>query len=323
MSETKQLPAIPTNLPPAIVSKFNVALTSSKFQDIANEETTLVYNEDNVNQIKEFLDKTKKVTKAIEETHKTGKADALKIGREWDESRKVFLSQVDAITELPQRKYTELCNAIAKKQQEAAADKLRKENIQKGIETNAVTFAKQIADAKTTAELTRIESIINLEKGRKEKYQEFLPDAIEKFTALNANLKTQKEAVKELERLELEKQEALSSGNDEAALEIMERQEAVESKIEEQKINVQETAVNTTYKVIEVESVLPTVKAKRTTVKWEIKDLSIAAKKQPDWVKLTTVDEPIDKFMNDNKKTILEKGELEINGILFYAEKTY
>lgn len=191
----------------------------------------------------------------------------------------MFLSQVDAITELPQRKYTELCNAIAKKQQEAAADKLRKENIQKGIETNAVTFAKQIADAKTTAELTRIESIINLEKGRKEKYQEFLPDAIEKFTALNANLKTQKEAVKELERLELEKQEALSSGNDEAALEIMERQEAVESKIEEQKINVQETAVNTTYKVIEVESVLPTVKAKRSVWKWEVVNQSELVKK--------------------------------------------
>lgn len=59
MSETKQLPAILQTFP-AIVSKFNVALTSSKFQDIANEETTLVYNEDNVNQIKEFLDKTKK-----------------------------------------------------------------------------------------------------------------------------------------------------------------------------------------------------------------------------------------------------------------------
>lgn len=325
MSETKQLPAIPTTLPPVIVSKFNITLTSQRFQDIANEEATLIYNEDNVVKIKEFLDKTKKVSKAIEATHKEGKEEALRIGRDWDAAKNSFLAQVTAIADLPQKKYTELCTSIAKKAQEAEAEKIRKENIQKLIESNSVNFAKLIADAKTTAELTRVESLINLEKTRKEKYQEFLGAAVTKFNELNYNLKTQKENVKELEILEKEKNKAIESGDDEKALQLIDEIENKESLIEEQKINIQEAVISlsSNTEIIEPEVVINTVKARRSVWKWEVVNQSELVKKAPQWTTVTPNKEAIDNYLAGKKIEGIAGEEFTTAGVRFYLDKTY
>ena len=100
-------------LPAVITGKFNIALTESKFQQLADKAASLVFNEDNLEEIKQFLADTRKVEKAIEETHKDGKAEALKIGRDWDTGKNTFLATVAAIKQRPQDEYTKICNDIA------------------------------------------------------------------------------------------------------------------------------------------------------------------------------------------------------------------
>lgn len=322
---TTTLPPIPNNLPANIVGSFNIALTESKFQAIQNEADKLVFDEDNVEVIKDFLAKTRKVTKAIEEVHKLGKAEALQIGRNWDNAKNAYISQVDAITDLPQRKYTELCQSIQKKAQDAENERVRILNIKNGIETNAVNFAKIIADADSTPRLLEIERLINLEKGRKEKYQEFLPEAVERFTQLNVILKNQKDAVKLREELKQKELDAIKTQNDAALLEIQIKQEAVESKIEENKVEVQETAIAQSMppEIIVPEVILPTVKARRSVWKYKVLDIKETARKIPDWVQMQLNDNKVDDYLKAKKAEGITGESFTVAGIEFYLEKTF
>lgn len=316
-----------SNLPATVVGKFNLTLTELKFQALANEAATLVFNEDNLLTIKQFLEKSKKIEKAIEETHKNGKAEVLLATRQWDSAKNAFLAQVSAIVDKPAQQYSKICRDIQERQRLEAIETARKANIKTGIENNATYYAKTIADCKTSADLTRIESIINLEKGRKDKYQEFLPEAIERYNQLNAILKTQKENVKELERLEAEKLEAEKIGNDEKLLEIAAKQEVAETKIEEKKIEVQEKVIEQSFAAAEVptmKTIFPAIKARRSVWKWKVVDIKETAKKMPSWTVITPVDSEIDNYLKAKKAEGLTGEEpFTVAGVEFYLEKTF
>lgn len=327
MEQTKKtlLPAIPDTVPPEIKSKFNLALTSASFQKIADEEMTLVYNEDHVEDIKLFLNKANNLKKVIEATHKTGKEEALKIGRNWDAAKNSFLAQVEAIVSTAYSNYSKLCASIAEKQKKDAEEKQRVAVIKNLIEANAVNLSMKIAGCDTTKDLLAIESIINLEKTRKEKYQEFLPDAIERLAPLTEILKNQKLVVKEREDLAAQKLAAEKSGNDEKLMEVIEKQEANVQQIESNKITVQEKAIEqpvrsfATYTPVST----PTVKPKRTTVKWRVIAIGVTQKRMPSWVRSVPVDELIDAYLATIKDKVLKEGSVSENGIEFFVEKTY
>lgn len=320
------LPPIPSTLPATITGKFNITLTETKFQALADEASKLVFNEDNLEKIKEFIDKTKKVEKAIEATHRDGKAEALKIGRDWDAAKNAFIAQVAAIVDNPMSQYSKICREVQEKQRLESVETKRKNDIKAGIENNAIYYAKVIADCKTTTELTKIESIINLEKSRKEKYAEFLPQAIERYNELNAILKTQKGNINELERLELEKVQAELAGDDEKIIEIEEKKEATAVKIEESKVVVQEKAIEQSFaaEIPTAKVVYPAVKAKRSVWKWKAIDLKETAKKMPSWTVITTVDSAIDEYLKAKKTEGINSEEpFTVAGIEFYLEKTF
>lgn len=316
------------NLPAPIVGKFNLALTESKFQALADEAGKLVFNEDNIDAIKEFLEKVRKVEKSIEATHKDGKAEALEIGRQWDAGKNAFMQTVSAIKQLPQVKYTELCNDIADRQRKQQEELARKQRIKDGIETNAISFAKKIADCKTSKELTDIERVINLEKTRKDKYEEFLEQATTRYTELNKLLAEQKVIVKELEENARQQAEAKKQNDDEALLKLQQEQEQKEAQIEENKINVQEVVINQSISaasVEEVPEVIPTVSARRTTWGFEVINEKEVMKRSPELVVFTIDNDKVKAMLKTLKDTDQLKGKTEIivNGIRFFESKTY
>lgn len=319
------LPAIPDTVPPEIKSKFNIELTNLGFQKIADEEMGLVYNEDNVNEIKAFLDKAKTLEKGIVKTHTSGKEDALKNGRAWDSAKNAYLAQVAAITNVPQQKYTSICQSIAQKQREAEIEKKRVDDIKLGIENNAVNFSMKIAGCETTYQLLAIERTINLEKTRKDKYGEFLQDAIDRFTPLNEILKNQKLVIKQAEDLAAQKLAAEASGDDEKLLEVMEKQEANVQQIESNKITVQEKATEQPLRSFASYTPIstPTVKPKRTTWEWEISDISVTSKKMPSWVVMATVDDKINEYLAGKKAEGIDGDEFTVAGIRFFKKVTY
>ena len=314
-------------LPAVITGKFNIALTESKFQQLADKAARLVFNEDNLDEIKDFLTATRKVEKAIEDTHKDGKAEALKVGRDWDAGKNAFLETVAAIKLKPQQEYTKICNDVLRRQQEEQQEVQRKQTIKNGIETNAIQFAKQVAECTTSNQLTNIERTINLEKTRKEKYQEFLDDAVSRYSELNTLLASQKITVKELEE-NARKQEIAKKANDDAALLLLqEEQEKQQAKIEENKVVVQETAINQAMQeeIPVARTVFPSVSARRTTWKYEVVNEKEVMKKAPELV-VFAIDE--DK-VKANLKLLKDSGQLEgkteviINGLRYFEVKTF
>lgn len=314
-------------MPPAIAGKFNIALTQSKFQQLADKADSLVYNEDNLEAIAEFLKSGRAVVKAITETHKEGKAEALRIGQEWDAAKRTFESQVTSIMDKPQTEYTRLCNEVELRKQKQEQERQRIAQIKNGIEANAVNFAKSIAECITSVQLTNIERNINLEKTRKDKYMEFYDDAVTRYSELNALLKTQKETVRQLEENARKQAEAKKANDDAALLKLQEEQAAQEAKIEEAKTIVQETAINQSMKaeVPVAQEILPEVKARRTTWKFEVVNEKEVMKKAPELVVFSIDEEKVKanlKLLKDSNQ-LDGKTELIINGIRYFEQKTF
>lgn len=320
---------IPTDqqaLPAKITGSFNIALTQSKFQQLADEERRLVYNEDNLETVAEFLKKLRAVKKAIDQTHKDGKEEALRISREWDLGKRIFYATVESIEEVPQKKYEEMCRSVQLKAQAAEQERQRVTSIKTGIEQNAINFARRIAECTTMSELTKIERFINLEKTRKE-YQEFLADAVVRYTELNSIVKTQKAIVKNLEELKAKEAEAALKQDDEAQMKLQEQIEAANAQVEENRTVVQETAINQSINGSSFTPVIPitTPKARRTTWKWEVVDQREVMKKTPELVVFSVDEEKVKEKMATLKQAGLFDGKQEyvLNGIRYYESKTF
>ena len=313
-------------LPAAIQGKFNIALTQSKFQELQNKADRLVYNEDHLEEIADFLKSLRSVGKAVEQVHKEGKAESLKTSRDWDAAKRVFMDQVVAVESKPQSEYSRLCREVENKRMAEEKEKQRKDQIKEGIETSALRFASDIANCTTLASLTNVERIINLEKTRKDKYQEFIGDAAEKLSELNALLATQKIRVKELEKIREEERIAAANKDDEALIKLQEQKEEVQERIEEAKIIVQETAINQSLEESPVEvaeTIFPTIKARRSVWEWEVTDIRETAKKMPDWTEIKPIDSKIDEYLKAKKAEGITGEEFTVAGIRFFLKKTY
>lgn len=315
-------------LSPQIQGKFNIALTESNFQKLADKASALLLNEDNISEIKLFLDNVRDVERNIEKTHKAGKEESLRIGKQWDLGKNTFLNTIAAIKEKPQSEYTKICKDIQERQLAAQRDLDRKRSIMDAIEMNAIDFAKRIALCNTTADLLSIERLINLEKSRKEKYDEFLEEAVSRLTELNQILTSQKALIKDAEEAEKKLAKAKENGDEQAIIDLQEQTDLAKIYIEEKKVEVQEAAVNQSIyspQIIEAEIVFPTIKARRTTWKYEVVNEKDVMKKSPELVVFSIDDIKVKANLKLLKETqqLEGKKELIINGIRYFEESTF
>lgn len=242
-------------------------------QALNDIEATLIYNEDHLVTIKQFIDNCKEAGSIVEKERVRIKNPAKVEGDNIDAGSKLIKGEIEILQAKAQTKYTELNLAILKKKEDQAKEEKRVKDIQDGMAANVTNFSVKIADCKTNEQLLAVERLINLEKGRKEKYQEFLPEMVEKLNTLTPLLTSQKENIKELDKLNVAEAQAIQSGDAEAAAVIAEKKEEIDYKVQETKVNVTETAIRTTnvqsaYPSVSV--VLPDVKVSRRQWKAEL-----------------------------------------------------
>jgi hypothetical protein len=313
-------------LSPVISGKFNISLTESNFQKLADKANSLVLNEDNLKEIQSFLEEVRNVEKGIDKTHKDGKEESLRISREWDLGKRTFLEMVEAIKTNVNKRYVEICTDIQNRQRQAALEAQRVQNIKSGIESNAIEFAKRIADCKTSKELTSLESKINLEKSRKERYEEFLPEAVVRFNELNSILAAQKKLVREIEQAEEDLKLAQQNNDEQSIIDLTNKIEEKQELVEEKQIEVQEAAINQSMQsspISEATPIFPTVKARRSVWQWEIKDIKETAKKMPNWTSITPIEEKINDYLKGKKEEGINGEEFTVAGIRFFMKKTF
>lgn len=184
-----------------VTGQINLALTkqSLSVQKLQDEADSLVFNEDELENISAFLSKIKKIDKVTEDAHKIIKAPFLEQGKACDAAKNSILAITDSVRKPVQEKYNKICAEVEARKQAQAREKARIDSITNGIEANVLGFSNQIASCTTNAELLEVERRINLEKSPsgKKKYEEFHEQAIARFDeVLLPIIKQQKEQVK-------------------------------------------------------------------------------------------------------------------------------
>jgi hypothetical protein len=328
MSEIQKLP-IPTV--ETVKGAINISITKmgTSLQGLQTKSDSFSYNEDDVEEVAEFIAFMKKIKKAVEVTHKEGKAPFKEGADAWDDGKKAIIQMIDAVLIPTDTKFQAQSRKIEEKRLEQERDKLRIKAIQDGIQANLIQFSAKIGACNTTKELTSIESLINLEKSesRKSKYMEFHDDAIALYNKiLLPKIKEQKEKVKQKEDLERQIKDAENANNPEKIDELSAKKEDILNEIEQNKVDVQQDVVygEDLFQITPVEEILPDVNL-RETIKFEIVDLLAAVKKCPELLEVNIKFREAQKLAMTLKDagSFNGKSELVVNGIKFFINKQY
>jgi len=333
MSDTNnQLPANNPSITPDLAkAEIRLSLTKAEMniQAALDKANSLIINEDNLTEIKDTIKAMKSVQDAIDDAHKAGKAPHWAACTAWDAAKRDLRALLDPTLKDIEGKHTKLCQALEKRKREDEKEKNRKKAIEDLLDNTILGFSQEITSCKTTAELTSIQARINAEQGKKNAYQEYLPQLVERCAELNEPLRLQKEAIKRLEALEAAKEKAVATGDDESLLKIEEEKEELGSKISENKVRVEESAINSStrsYGGGGYTQTFPEVKAKRRTWKNEVKDVAALYKKFPELVTLTPNEEKIKEILKakiDAGET-KDKEEIDYFGLIrFFVDKKY
>lgn len=312
-------------------ARINLALTGAEMsiQAMQTKVDTLVYNEDNLPAIKETVLAVGYIVKKIEEAFESGKKPFLEGGRAWDAAKRDLMALISPISTKVTQQHTVLCQAVEKRNRDNAAAEKRKKDIQDKITATILGFSQEITACTNSIMLQTIQNRINAEQGRKNTYFEFLPDLIERCAGLNQPLKDQKEAIRQLEGLNAVEEIAIATGDDQTLLEIQDKKDEIQGKIQENKIRTEESAINSStrgYGNNGVTQTFPTVKPARRIWKYEVKDIETLYKKCPGLVNLTPNDEKIKEILKEKmtEGETKDKESIDFMGlILFYVDKKW
>lgn len=306
---------------------FNVELQKNSYLELQKKINSFQVSEDNVEQAAVILTEFRKLYKVVDKVHEEKKKPFLDAGRLYDTAKNDFKKLLDGLYSPFNQKYIKVVQDVETRRRKEEAEKLRVDNIKKGIESNIMTFSSRIAACETSKDLIDVERRINLESGAaqtKVKYAEFLPEYQAKLKGLATLIADQKEKVKAIEDLLVK---AADVDDEYEQEEIMEQIENMNIAIDENKIKVQEDAVDsaTSMEVVDAVTMFPNVGARRSTWHYEVEDIKALQKALPHLVKLVPDDEKIKELLKTKKTdgSLNGKEELVYFGIKFYQKKLY
>lgn len=313
------------------ITKSKLALELTKagvtIQTLHDIEGGLIYNEDNLQQIANFINQVKKAENLIETKRKELKEPSVIEGKNIDAGAKIIATELAEIKKKAHSQYTHLCEEIQKRKEKADQEAKQKLNWVTLVNNTIMDFSEKIGAAKTNDELLALERLLNLETANERKYGMELPNLKLRAIAIRNLLAAQKSNIKSLEALGHKEAIAVQNGDDLALNAVLEQREILESEIYQTSVKVQEKATEQAQEVREetVTQILLEVKPKRTLKKWEVININETYKRRPDLVELIPNKAKIDERLKESAvQDALEKsGELIENGIRFYIEKIY
>lgn len=313
-----------------VKAQINVALTkgNQSLQKVQDAISEIVFNEDNLQLIADYITKLNDIDKTIELTHKDGKAPSLAEGRAWDAGKNGMLAITASLKKQLMEPYNKLCADIDKRKQDALKEKERVSSIKTGIENNVIDFSNKIAQCDTNEQLLSVERNINLEKSdsRKNKYGEFHQEAIDRYDSmLIPMIKSQKEKIKQKESLKKELEEAEKQNDASKVDELKGKQEKIDNEILQNQVDVQQNALSQMSSgITPAEELFPKIKPVNT-IGFEIHDLGVAVKKCKDLLDVSIKYRECQKVAMALKDagTFDNKDEVIVNGIKFFVDKKY
>ena len=233
----------------------------------------------------------------------------------------VILEKVAIIEAEKKAKNEELLAEQAK----ANREKARIEGIKNTMTTFINNCTQFIAGATSDKQIVNIQKRIGTEKSKKAFYAEFWDELVSKCDAMDDLMNERKAQIRKMDELSAAAENALKNNDAEAAAEIKEQQEQLESDMEENILRIQEEAFNQISNDTPIVVAEPTGEALngRNYWRWEPVDLQKTLKKHPDWLILEPNKETIGVFMAENREQWKKEGkdEVIIDGIKFFIKK--
>jgi len=321
MGNTLEKPKLTAEI---VSATFQLELSKLKYQDALAGLVAFQVTRENLTEAQEKLKEARKMLTKFNEIKANGKAAALAECRWWDEAYNGTKDAFDMELAIKANQVTKIATEVSVEARRLEEQKQRKAKILTEIDNFVIAQSQAIANATTPQELVRIEQLVGSHKGNKKRYAEFLPELVAKALSLTDLIKEQKEALRKIEALKEAENAAKESGDEQAIIDAMEAQEEVTAKIAENKINAQETALNsaTQSEVVEVEEIVAVApKPRRTTIKYEIIDIKAATK--AGFMKLVPDEERLEAFAKTITRKQLEEKDVIDGGVRVYLHKEY
>lgn len=308
-----------------ITAQFRKELMAYQYQQILDDLGAIIVTSDNIDLVQEKIKKARSLQKELEGIKARIKSPYWEICKKYDFSFNSLNLPLNNLIIDKEKRVNEVSRKKVEENQRKEREIERIDRIKKSIEEFVFEQTRNISSATTDIELVAIEKLIGSHKANKSRYEELLPSLVEKCEELTPLIKKQKEHIRELAEIERKKNEALKNGDDREAMELEEKKEAVQSSIEETKIIIQETAIESALSstdVIEVKEILVTPKPRRTTWEMEIVDEKKAFNSG---MLICEINKEKAKAQLEVVKQTLPKDqeEMTINGIRYYQNKIY
>lgn len=309
-----------------IKQKFQIQLLNLEklVQDINN----LVVSEDTLEDNRVKINEFGKTVKDIEKLRVELKEPSLAEGRRVDSVAKELTKLINDALDPKIKSLQVIAKQMADKKAKQDLEDKRIEGIKTGIANNILSFSQKIGIAESTKDLIDIERIINLEKGRKEKYAEFYDDFMAKLTPVYDLIKVQKGNFETLENAKKELETTTTNNDFENLDKAEENLITAQQTVSQNSIAVQEIALETVTKVEEVVRVQPvfsTISARRTTWEFEIHDQVELLKRSIELCEVSLKKEKVKLLLNEMKEngTLNNKEEYIQGGIRYFKKVIY
>lgn len=327
----KTPPAAPAPVINQELTKSTITLALSKeglaYQEILQSAENVKFTRDNVGDKDDASVVTMAKVRSVKTKLEKMENPYTPAWKAWNEARKSLVDPIINVLSVKEGEFRKIVREIEEDRKRAEEENQRKQKIQTSINDFILTQSQAIAGAKTANELAVIEKLIGANKSATAKYQEFLQDFVKRCEELTPLIKDQKDAIRKLESLAKQEQAARDSGDDAKVIEIMDQREEVVARAEENKVVVQETAINQSMASSFSPSYVPpsAPKARRTTWKAEIQNVDEAIKKSKNMLDISLNAEKVRDSINTLKESGALKGktELIVGGIRYFEDKIY
>lgn len=310
------------------LTKANYKVALSNYQSVLQAIENISFTKDTLNQDYAPLKTARELLNKIEQLRKQRKQPHIEAGKLEDDAAKSLSNPIQEILDRKVAEYTKLANEIKAEAEQAAKEEQRKEAIKGQMQSFILLYSQKVAECTTNEQLVGIEKLINLETGRKEKYQEYLDQFKASCEPIRELLKQQKEQVKALATLDKEATIAAENDDDTKAIELLEAKDELTAQIDLNKTLIQEKAIatvgisgNADFKVVLPEA----PKARRTT--WEVELISplVALKELPQLVTISLDTMEAKNYFKGKRLTgeIAKTGNITLHGIRYFEKITY
>lgn len=309
-----------------VKTTINLELTKAGYniQQLLQQCEDIVFSEDNMEQDYSPLKKLEIAIKEVKDIHDRIKKPHKEICDNIDFAIRSIRDPMKEVLERKRGEYKNVALEMKKKAAELEKEHNRKVGIQSLINKFILSKSIEIASATTDEQLVRIEALINLECTRKNTYEEYLDEFKAACLPLRELLKTQKEQIRAIKKLDSEIDAAFASENDGKAIELQERKEEISSHIENIKTQVQEQAISSSvYIPVQVAPAAPKARMKRWTT--EIVDVERAFSKARGLLDISLNAKRVGEKLNEVKAELIKEGKTDIviDGIRYYQEEKY